>query len=437
MLSFIQLILLLFVIISGLAVSLFSGLPLVLGFLPGLLFLLYLCLKLGYTFKFITSAMYYGFLQIKGILWILAFVSLIIPVWIASGTVPLMISIGLSLMNHTYFITCAFIITAGIALLLGTSTGTLSMIGVPLLGVGTMIGIPAPLIAGALISGAFVGDRTSPLSSANQLVASCTGLTSPQQTKTLLPTTILAILISLLFFVTLDWETPKTVAPRLTTMVLSQENLWVLLPPFLLIISILFRSKIQTAFLLGIASGLILGTVYQQISLFQWTHYLLFGFEGTTLTSKGLLNMLPLMLFISLTAMFNGITEQTNLIQFYIEKVLGPSKSLTSTTIRLCLFGLALNIFCCNQTLPIILSSRSFLPIWEKWFSISDLSRITSDSSLIYAGLIPWNMLGMIASNILGIKVTDYLVYAVFLWFLPFATVGWSFYKEAVKCAQQ
>lgn len=434
MLSIRQLVILILVTIGSIIFSCIALIPLAIGFLPGFAVVLYYSNKMGVNRATILKAIMFGFRRVKGVLWILTFVGLTIPSWTASGTVPLMINIGLSLINSTYFLISVFIIMSIVSMILGTSSGTLSAIGLPLIGLGAFLNIPLPLIAGALVSGAFVGDRTSPLSSANQLVASCTGVSIQEHGRGLLPTTIGTMIVSCIFFLILDllggW---KSVIPVDLSYSISYSSNWLLLPPILLITAIILRLNAKTAFMIAIVAAIFLGTIYQGINISQWISFLLHGYHSAEISifqGKGLFSMLPLMSFIVITGAFNGILEETKMIQPYFEKILGRSTSLSIYTLRACILGLGMNLLCCNQTMPIMITSTNLLPIWSTQFSATHLSRVVSDSSLILSGLIPWNLLALVCSAILGITVIEYLPYAVFLWSAPIITQIWSIYLE-------
>jgi Na+:H+ antiporter, NhaC family len=436
MLSPLHLSLLIFITVSGLIVSYVAHLPLILGFLFGFFTLLFLSLKMGIRWETLIKGIKTGAWQTKEVVWILSFVGLLIPAWTSCGTIPYMIQLGLSSINATYFLTYSFIAISMIALLLGTSTGSLSIIGLPLIGMGSLFHIPLPLVAGALVSGAFIGDRTSPFSSANQLVAISTQTPEKEQNRALLPTTFLSVLASLLFFYLVDlhgnWQTGQQIRSGYSFSSFFWFGPILLLPPIVLVTAILLRIKTKYAFILGILASIFIGSFCQGVSPHQWVHDLLFGYNQTPITilhSKGLFDMLDLIVFIALTGSFNGILEETGVIQPYIKKVLGTNESLPSSTIRVALFGFGMSLVACNQTLPIMISGRNFLPIWTIRFKSSQLSRVIADSCLVFAGLVPWNMLAILCSTILGVPVLSYLPYAIFLLILPFITILFSYYE--------
>jgi Na+:H+ antiporter, NhaC family len=436
MLSPLQLVLLILITVGGLLTSYINHFPLTLGFLFGFSTLLYLATTMGIRRDILIKGIKSGAWQTKEVVWILSFVGLLIPAWTRCGTIPYMIQLGLSSISTTYFLTCSFIAISMIALLLGTSTGSLSIIGLPLIGMGSLFHIPLPLVAGALVSGAFIGDRTSPFSSANQLVAISTHTSEKEQNRALLPTTFFSVLASLLFFYLMDlhgnWQTGQTIRSDYPFHSFFWFSPILLFPPIVLVAAILLRIKTKYAFILGILTSIIIGSFSQGVSFHQWVHDLLFGYNQTPITilhCKGLIDMLDLIIFIALTGSFNGILEETGLIQPYIKKVLGTKDSLPASTLRVALFGFGMSLVACNQTLPIMISGRNFLPIWTSRFKSCQLSRVIADSCLVFAGLVPWNMLAILCSTILGVPVLSYLPYAVFLLAAPIVTILYSYYE--------
>jgi Na+:H+ antiporter, NhaC family len=419
--------------VLGLASAYLLQVPLALGFILGLFSLIGFTKSAGLGYRQIANIMWSGVKHTKEVMWILLLVGLLIPAWTASGTIPLLIDTGLSFVDPSYFVTFSFVLAAMISMILGTSTGTLSSVGIPLIGVGAFLQIPLPLIAGALASGAFVGDRTSPFSSAHQLVAASTGLTVKQQYKALLPTTVGAIAVAMVYFLIRDiggpWHhTDISAIGKQYSSAFSYSG-WLLLPVCILLGSILLRMKTRYGFLLSIVSAIILGSVLQGIPWGQWLHDLWWGYQSnaySALHTKGLVNMADLIVLIALAGAFNGILEETRALQPYMEKIMGASPSLFPVTVRTALFGLALGLVSCTQTLPIMMTGRSLLPLWTTQFPQKQLSRVVADTSLIFAAMIPWNMLAIVCGTVLGVPAESYVLDAPFLWSLPLMSIGWS-----------
>ncbi|MDQ0900079.1 Na+/H+ antiporter NhaC family protein [Paenibacillus sp. V4I7] len=420
--------------IIGLAAAYFLHIPLVIGFSLGLLTLAALIRRAGTSFRGILKSMWEGVKHTKEVIWILALVGVVIPTWTMSGTIPFMIDLGLSIVDPSFFLTFSFVLSVCISMVLGTSTGTLSSVGIPLIGLGLLLQIPLPMVAGALVSGAFVGDRTSPFSSANRLVASSTGVSMQVLFKALLPTTIGALGVALGFFLVCDfsgeWHQSDISLHNQQFALGFRYSLWLLLPVLVLLTSILLRFKTRNGFLLSIACAFAIGISLQQMTWHEWLHDMWFGYQSSlfkSLQTKGLSNMIELIALIALAGAYSGILEKYRILETYMQKLLGEtSASLLSATVRTSLFGLGLGLVSCTQTLPIMMTGRSLLPFWEERFPRNQLARVVADSSLILAAMIPWNMLAIVCGTIVGVPVLAYVGYAPFLWALPVCTLLWS-----------
>jgi NhaC family Na+:H+ antiporter len=429
--------LIIFITVGGLGFAYFTDLPLFAGFSLGLLALIYFTVRAGFSGRAIVVSMVKGAGYTKEVVYILLFVGLMIPAWTASGTIPYMIEIGLAAFQPSLFLVSSFVFAAVISMTLGTSTGTLSSVGIPIIGVAGILGIPLPLAAGALISGAFVGDRGSPFSSAFQLVASSTGVTAQKQTRKMLPTTIGALLIALIFYAAMDvigaWGKDTAFASEDVFRSQFHFSYLLLLPPVILVGAILLRFRTRYAFIAAIAASIGIGSILQNIPAADWVHYLWNGYrhvELPALSGKGVSHMIGLVVLIALAGAFNGILEDTKIIQPYIRKVLGCSGTLLGATWRTGLFGLGLALVSCTQTLPIMMSGRNMLPVWTERFPREQLARVVADTSLIFAAMVPWNMLAILCSTIIGVPVHHYVPYAVFLWALPLFTIVVSIFRD-------
>lgn len=440
MLTTIQLLGLLVATVGSLFVSYWFEFPLAAGFSVGLAWLIGLVRLRRFGHKEIAVAMKEGMLQTKEVAWILVLVGLLIPAWTASGTISYLIRAGLSLIDPVWFLTSSFVLSASISMVLGTSTGTLSFIGIPLIGAASLIHIPVAEVAGAVVSGAFVGDRTSPFSSAFHLTAASTDTPPGLHGKALLPTTAAALAVSVVFFLLLDFSAAAG-GGRLPTTVAADpfagmfpDHVLLAAPAGILILAILFRVKTRYAFIASIAASVGLGSWLQGITPLQWVRYLWFGYADSALPAvqgKGLSAMVGLIILVALAGAYNGLLENSGLIRPYMQKVLGDSASLTRSTFRTALFGLGLCMTSCTQTLPIMMCGRNLLPVWTKRFAGVHLSRVVADTALVFAGLVPWNLLASLCSTIIGVPIGSYWLFAVFLWALPLLTHLLSLYGDA------
>ncbi|UJF35184.1 Na+/H+ antiporter NhaC family protein [Paenibacillus hexagrammi] len=434
MLSTRQFIFIVMTTITGLAAAYLLNIPLAFGFALGLIALLGFSWKAGLSAKTLTGSMLAGMKHTREVVWILALVGLLIPAWTASGTIPYMIDSGIHFIDPRYFVTFAFVLSAVISMLLGTSTGTLSSVGIPLMGLGGYLHIPLSMLAGALVSGAFVGDRTSPFSSARQLTGASTGVKGKEQWKAMLPTTVAGILVAVVCFAWEDWEGSWHHAGIAGFQQQFGEGFiyspWLLVPAAILLLSIALRLGTRNGFMLSILSAVTIGSLFQHITWTTWFQYLWNGYSSDrfhSLETKGFSSMIELMVLILMAGAFNGILEENKVLQLFMEKLLGTKPTLLGATMRTSIFGLLLCLISCNQTLPIMMTGRSLLPRWEQTFPRHQLTRIVADTSLIFAAMVPWNLLGVLCGTILGVPVESYIMHAPFLWSLPVCTWIWSY----------
>jgi Na+:H+ antiporter, NhaC family len=436
-----------FITIAGLAIAYTTEIPLVVGFSGGLVALaLWVMRDLGVRMRELWTMMKEGVGHTKEVMWILLLVGLLIPSWTASGTIAYLVDAGLRLLYPEFLLTFGFLFSAAIALTLGTSTGTLSAVGIPLMGVAAHIGVPLPMMAGALVSGAFVGDRTSPISSAHRLVASSAAVPSRSLFRILLPTSAGAFLIATAIYAVLDWfgewggdSAPLTVGQNGFAL---SPLLWI--PPALLLLSMVFRLPSKVAFLQAIVSAMVIGFFLQGGTVYEWLTWLWQGYHtvaadgAEAVSSKGLVNMIDLVALIALAGAFNGILEKTKLITPLVRRLLGgPESTLTNMSVRAGAFGLGLGLVSCTQTLPIMMTGRNLAGVWTERYSNEHLARVTADTSLLFAALVPWNMLAILCSTIVGVPVEQYALYALFVWVPPLLTfvLSWRFDRKRRKAS--
>ena len=426
--------------IAGLGAAYAAGLPLAAGFTAGLAALMGSALRTGVVRNgaALWSMMKEGVGHTKEVVWILLMVGLLIPAWSASGVIDFMVGGGLRLLDPAWVVTFGFVFSSAVAMTLGTSTGTLSSVGITLMGIAAHLGVPPPIMAGALVSGAFVGDRTSPFSSAHQLVASSAGVPERSLFKLLQPTTYAAYGIALLFFAAIDWAGDwggGAEAAGFFDRAGSSADSWLLaVPPALLLLCIAFRLRTRHAFVAGIVGAIAVGVALRGGTAAQWLNWLWSGYapiaEGGASNSashgKGLSDMVELVVLIALAGAYNGIMEKAGLVRPIAARLLGDRSSLVGATARTGLFGLGLGLVSCTQTLPIMMTARSLAAVWSERFPREQLARVTADTSLLLAALVPWNMIAALCGTIVGVPVERYALYAAFLWLPPILTLAWS-----------
>lgn len=418
---------LILVTLSGIISSVILHISLIFGILPGLIFLIALSLHRGYTFNRIMKLCFTGIGRVKIVLCILFLISFLLPSWYLSGTISSMVSITLHAINPHHFFVFCFLTTMIFSMILGSSIGTLSALGVPLISSALLLHIPVEISAGAIISGAFVGDRTSPFSSTHQLIANILETTVKKQSKAMLLTSVIAIISTIIFFSIKDLQIATGIIDSHHTIASNQSILFIqFIPPALLIGLVLFRINIIYSYMISILSSCLLA-LYNGISFTKIVKSFWNGIDGL---GGGLSHMVSLLLFIAVAGAYNALLEEHNIIQPMLDKWLQTSTSMFTDTLKTVAATAIICLIAGNQTMPIILTGRSFFTHWSNKYSKEELARLMADTTLLFPAMIPWNVLAIMSSTAINMHLHEYLPYAIFLWLIPCLTVFISLFKK-------
>jgi Na+:H+ antiporter, NhaC family len=423
-----QAIFLIFITLAGIISSVILHISLIFGILPGVTYLILLSLRKGYRAKEILKLGYQGIGKVKIVLFILFLISFLLPSWYLSGTINSMVTMTLNAINPHHFFVFSFLTTMMFSMILGSSIGTLSALGVPLMSTALFLDLPVEIAAGAVISGAFVGDRTSPFSSAHQLLANILETTVKKQGKAMLFSSITSIVITILFFSILDSRIGAGISAIHSEATSEQTISFIqFIPPILLVALVLFRINIIFSYLASILSGSLIA-LYNGVSVLEIINGFWHGIEGL---GGGLSHMYSLLLFIAIAGVYNSLLEELNLIQPLLDKWLQSSTSMFSDSIKTTAATIIICVIAGNQTMPIILTGRSFLAHWSNKYNKEELARLMGDTTLLFPAMIPWNVLAIMSSTVINTDLFTYLPYAIFLWILPCLTILVSFFKKS------
>ncbi|MBB6453282.1 NhaC family Na+:H+ antiporter [Salirhabdus euzebyi] len=428
--SLLEIILIFSITITFLMIAISSDLPLYLAMLPGLFVLCGISWKHGYTMKDFRIFAWKGIKRNGNVAWLLFFIGMLLPTWYFSGTIDDVNTLFLSLISPNYFFMIAFLVTAMMSMIVGSTIASLSIVGVPLMAAAAQLGLPLPVVAGALVSGGFVGDRSSPISSSFQLLRNAVELETREHFRVILPTMLWGILVSTILFLVLDVSISKpelSLEGHMTLQELPLGSLAVsLVPPFLLLMMILLRQEMKLSFSVAIGVAVVI-LLARGTEASEWTTGLYYGVESLS----GVQDMLPFVLFILIVGAYCQIMEDTNIVQPYINKIFTEQHSLSKNTSKSIGIAGAVSLISPNQSFPIILTGRALFPFWNKYFSKEHLARILADSTVVFAGLVPWSLLAILCSTIVGVPVLMYAPFAMFLLVMPVVTwiysvVGWK-----------
>ncbi|MEG2785879.1 MAG: Na+/H+ antiporter NhaC [Anaerovoracaceae bacterium] len=407
-----------------------------------------MALYLGHDWDSIETAMKDGIYNALQAVMILAIVGILVGVWILGGVVPAMIYYGLKLLSPAIFLIAALLICSITSLATGTSWGTMGTMGLALMGIAVGLGIPGPVAAGAIISGAYFGDKMSPLSDTTNLAPAMAGTDVFTHVKFMILPTAVAYGISIVFFGVLgmkyanasgaaDLSAVEEMSAGLTDM--FNINPILLLPPVIVIVAVACKMPAIPGITLGIISGAIIGMIFQEDATFGAV--LAAGMDGFVsesgvaaiddlLSSGGLMGMMSSIALTLIAMMFGGIMEKTHQLDTLVEKIVKIAKTpatLVATTEVTCILS---NVTMPEQYISIVVPGRMYAETYrEMGLHPKTLSNALEGAGTVTSALIPWNTCGVYILGVLGVSTFEYFPYAIFNIAMPIivvlmATVG-------------
>ena len=397
-----------------------------------------------------------------GALLILLMVGALAGTWLVSGIIPAMVYYGLQILNPTIFLAACVIICAIISIATGSSWTTAATVGIALVGIGEALDIALGMTAGAVLSGAYFGDKMSPLSDTTNLAPVMAGGELFSHIKYMIWTTLPTISITLLFFIviglTLDTSGVTDTYTILETIDTTFNiNGWLFLVPALVIILIVKKAPPLLGLLVGTLLGGIFALIFQPdiVAKIGGSEALDFvsGYKGilNTITvdtaietanpilndlfsSGGMAGMLGTIWLIVCAMVFGGIMDGIGALQRITQSLLNLAKTtfgLFASTVGSCL---ALNVTASDQYLALVVPGKMFSKAYkERGLAPENLSRTLEDSGTVTSVLIPWNTCGAYHSGVLGVAVGDYFFYAIFNWLSPFMTLIFAAFQIRIK----
>jgi len=387
-----------------------------------------------------------------GALLILLMVGALAGTWMISGIIPAMIYYGLQILNPTIFLAASLIICAIISIATGSSWTTSATVGIALIGIGDALGISMGMTAGAALSGAYFGDKMSPLSDTTNLAPAMAGGDLFGHIRYMTYTTIPTITITLLIFVIIGLNLETTGIADTESILNSIDasftiNGWLFLVPLAVILMIIKKAPPLVALLIGTLLGGIFALWFQPDIVAGITGAKELNFESgykgilnaiTVKTSiatdnpalndlfsaKGMSGMLGTIWLIVCAMVFGGIMDGIGALSRITKSLLGLAKTtfgLFASTVGSCL---ALNVTASDQYLAIVVPGKMFAKAYEdRGLAPENLSRTLEDSGTVTSVLIPWNTCGAYHSGVLGVSVADYFFFAIFNWLSPITTL--------------
>lgn len=407
--------------------------------LIGVLIASLVALKIGYSWKFIENSMIKGISQAMQSIIILAIIGVLIGVWILAGVVPTMIYYGLMILKPSIFLVATVLITSITSLATGTSWGTAGTMGIALMGIASGLGIPAPITAGAVLSGAYFGDKMSPLSDTTNLAPAMAGTDVFTHIKAMVKPTIITYVLTLLIFgfLSLKYRGSSADLSSVTMITEGLKNNFnispvLLIPPLIVILSIAKKVPAVPGISLGIIAAAIMGPLYQKVTFGDILSCALNGFVSETgiesvdklLTTGGLNNMMSSISLTIIAMMFGGIAEETGILEAIVKKFLGKVQSavgLVTATILTCFFT---NATMPEQYISIVVPGRMFKNEYrDRNLDPKLLSSTLEAGGTVTSAMVPWNTCGAYMTSVLGVSTVHYLPFLFFNLLMPLVQI--------------
>lgn len=379
-------------------------------------------------------------IQILPAIPILICIATVATTWMLSGVVPVLISYGLQLLSPRTFLLVACAVCSVISVMTGSSWTTIATIGVAFLGIGKVMGYSDPWIAGAIISGAYFGDKVSPLSDTTVVASSTAGVDLFDHIRYLTVTTVPAMTVALLVFLAVGLTTPLASTPESSPLLASLSTVfnltsWTLTIPALTFILILLRVPtlivLAAATIFGAAGIFILqpqlavdlpdlfSTLWTGISLHTGNPAL----DDLTSTG-GILGMLPTVFLVLSAMIFGSAMIGTGMLASLTEAFTRRLRGRTSIVSATVASGLAMNCATADQYLSLIITGNMYRPLYRRnRLENRLLSRSMEDSVSVTSVLIPWNSCGITQSTVLGVSTIAYAPCCIFNLLTPLMSI--------------
>lgn len=405
--------------------------------------------RAGYSWAEIESGMLDGVRNSLQAIVIISIIGVLIGVWILSGVVPTIIFYGLKILSPAVFLPATVLICSITSLATGTSWGTAGTIGVALIGIGQGLGFPLYIVAGAVLSGSYFGDKMSPLSDTTNLAPAMAGTDLYTHIRHMVYTTSVSYSLALIMYVIVGIyiggaDGSDTAQVDLIVSGIAQKfdlNPLLLLPP-LVVMGLAVR---KTAAIPGIGAGVLAGAL-----LGMWLQgntfgeILRVGYNGyvsetgvatvDALLSKGGLKAMLYAISIAIVAlMYGGVMERTNQLKVIVGLLLRrvtSSGGLISSTI---FSAIGANLLLCDQYMAVVVSARTYADSYrERGLDARNLSRAVEDSATVTGCLIPWHTGGAYMSATLGVATIAYLPFAFFNWLSPLVSLIYGIFNITI-----
>jgi len=386
---------------------------------------------------------------------ILFLVGALAGTWLVSGVIPAMVYYGLEVLKPSIFLPASVVICALISIATGSSWTTSATVGIALIGIGGALGINPGMIAGAVISGGYFGDKMSPLSDTTNLAPAMAGTDLFTHIRYMAFTTVPTFIITLIVFSIMSATIVTKGTADVTSLLGSIQNTFNITPllfivPVVVIALILFKTKPLVALTVGVLLAAVFAFIFQPTILESVSPSKLEAIVTTILSdvqivteneklndlfsSGGMSGMIWTILLICCAMVFGGIMDGIGALSRITKELLKLASSIFGLFASTVVSCLGLNLIASDQYLAIVIPGKMFKQAYkDKNLAPENLSRTLEDSGTVTSALIPWNTCGAYHSGVLGVGVGEYFMYAIFNWLSPFTTLLFAAFHIKIK----
>lgn len=428
----------LFLCISPVIICIIMNLSLIYAFLLGIVFASIMSIKNGFTSQEIKSMVLSGVSECKNLYIVILLIGATVSVWLSSGVVPTMIYYGLEYMQGMNLLFASYLLISISAIFMGTAVGTISTIGVAILGIGKGLGIPTHILVGVIVSGAFLADKISPISGLLNLTLTTTEINYKEAVKVAVYTIIPSIIISAIIYYFIGMKYQNTEGANRSLELISAMNSEFFISPYLLllpiVIIILSVLGVKSSYCMwsGVIGGSIVSVLCQKISIGELLNYILLGFNPNTnseivneiLTSGGVWSMVSVVLIVIGAISLSSILQETGIINYLTKDIINKISTRRDLILKTAMISSILTVITCDQTIGIVIPSK-LLKSKYKELGVNNniLARTISDTGTIIAPIMPWNINSLIISLVTGVSCIAYAPFAVLCFITPVITI--------------
>ncbi len=397
-----------------------------------------------------------------GAILILLMVGALAGTWLISGIIPSMIYYGLQILNPTIFLAACVVICAIISVATGSSWTTSATVGIALIGIAKTLDVSVGMTAGAVLSGAYFGDKMSPLSDTTNLAPAMAGGDLFSHIRYMTLTTVPTVIVTLIVFIIIGLNINTKGSPDVSDKLIAIDQAfnitpWLFLVPVVVIVMIVKKTPPLVALLAGTLLGAVASIIAQPDIVLSVAGSDSLNFasaykgvmnaitvdasvETTSaelndlFSSGGMSGMLGTIWLIICAMVFGGVMDAIGALARISKSILNLFDSVFGLFASTVISCLGLNALASDQYLAIVIPGKMYQKAYrEKGLAPENLSRTLEDSGTVTSVLIPWNTCGAYHSGVLGVPVADYFFYAIFNWLSPFITLIFAAFQIKIK----